>query len=80
MLQQINKKKIYFYIFAFLILSTFFNQRLIILFENNFLLKNIFIEASNLEIEKKVRSSSYYLFNKNILFISKKELQKTLKA
>ncbi len=80
MLQQINKKKIYFYIFAFLILSTFFNQRLIILFENNFLLKNILIEASNLEIEKKVRSSSYYLFNKNILFISKKELQKNLES
>ena len=80
MLQQINKKKIYFYIFAFLILSTFFNQRLIILFENNFLLKNILIESSNLEIEKKVRSSSYYLFNKNILFISKKELQKNLKS
>ena len=80
MLQQINKKKIYFYIFAFLILSTLFNQRLIIIFENNFLLKNISIQVGNLEIEKKVRSSSYYLLNKNILFISKKELQKNLKS
>ena len=80
MLQQINKKKIYFYIFAFLTLSTLFNQRLIIIFENNFLLKNISIQVGNLEIEKKVRSSSYYLLNKNILFISKKELQKNLKS
>ena len=80
MLQQINKKKIYFYIFAFLILSTLFNQRLIIIFKNNFLLKNISIQVGNLEIEKKVRSSSYYLLNKNILFISKKELQKNLKS
>ena len=80
MLQQINKKKIYFYIFAFLTLSTLFNQRLIIIFENNFLLKNISIQVGNLEIEKKVRSSSYYLLNKNILFISEKELQKNLKS
>ena len=77
--QQINKKKIYFYIFTFLLLSTLFNQKFILFFKNNFLLKNILVETDNLEIKKKIKSSSYYLLNKNILFISKKEIQNNLK-
>ena len=78
MLQQINKRRIYFYIFTFLILSTLFNQKLIILFKNNFLLKHISIEIGDLEVEKKVKSSSNYLLNKNIFFIKKKEIKKNL--
>ena len=80
MLQQINKKRIYFYIFTFLILSTLFNQKLIILFKNNFLLKHISIEIGDLEVEKKIKSSSNYLLNKNIFFVSKERIENNLNS
>ena len=54
MLQQINKKKVYFYIFSFLFLTTLINQNLFLKLNNNFLLKNIIVKSDTVEIENKI--------------------------
>ena len=78
MLQQINKKKIYFYIFSFLFLTTLINQNLFLKLNNNFLLKNIIVKSDNIEIENKIRLSFDYLVNINIFLINKKLIKKKI--
>lgn len=78
MLQQINKKKIYFYIFSFLFLTTLINQNLFLKLNNNFLLKNIIVKSDTIEIENKVRLSFDYLVNINIFLINKKLIKKKI--
>ena len=78
MLQQINKKKIYFYIFSFLFLTTLINQNLFLKLNNNFLLKNIIVKSDTIEIENKIRLSFDYLLNINIFLINKKLIKKKI--
>ena len=78
MLQQINKKKIYFYIFSFLFLTTLINQNLFLKLNNNFLLKNIIVKSDTIEIENKIRLSFDYLENINIFLINKKLIKKEI--
>jgi len=78
MLQQINKKKIYFYIFSFLFLTTLINQNLFLKLNNNFLLKNIIVKSDSIEIENKIRLSFDYLVNINIFLINKKLIKKKI--
>lgn len=78
MLQQINKKKIYFYIFSFLFLTTLINQNLFLKLNNNFLLKNIIVKSDTVEIENKIRLSFDYLVNINIFLINKKLIKKKI--
>ena len=78
MLQQINKKKIYFYIFSFLFLTTLINQNLFLKLNNNFLLKNIIVKSDTIEIENKIRLSFNYLVNVNIFLINKKLIKKKI--
>ena len=78
MLQQINKKKIYFYIFSFLFLTTLINQNLFLKLNNNFLLKNIIVKSDTIEIENKIRLSFDYLENINIFLINKKLIKKKI--
>ena len=78
MLQQINKKKIYFYIFSFLFLTTLINQNLFLKLNNNFLLKNIIVKSDTIEIENKIRLSFDYLININIFLINKKLIKKKI--
>lgn len=78
MLQQINKKKIYFYIFSFLFLTTLINQNLFLKLNNNFLLKNIIVKSDTIEIENKIRLSFDYLVNINIFLINKKLIKKKI--
>ena len=78
MLQQINKKKIYFYIFSFLFLTTLINQNLFLKLNDNFLLKNIIVKSDTVEIENKIRLSFDYLVNINIFLINKKLIKKKI--
>ena len=78
MLQQINKKKIYFYIFSFLFLTTLINQNLFLKLNNNFSLKNIIVKSDTIEIENKIRLSFDYLVNINIFLINKKLIKKKI--
>ena len=78
MLQQINKKKIYFYIFSFIFLTTLINKNLFLKINNNFLLKNIIVKSDTIEIENKIRLSFDYLVNINIFLINKKLIKKKL--
>lgn len=80
MLQQINKKKIYFYIFSFLFLTTLINQNLFLKLNNNFLLKNIIVKSDTIEIENKIRLSFDYLVNINIFLINKKLIKKKIES
>ncbi len=78
--QQINKSKIYFYVFIFILLSTLFNQKLIIFINDNFLLKKIIVNVDNLDVKREIKSSSNYLLNKNIFFVSKERIENNLNS
>ncbi len=71
MLQQINKKRIYFYILSFLFLSTFLNNNISNTFKNNFLIRNINIKAENYELKDKVLIKLKYLLNQSIFKVNK---------
>ena len=78
--QQINKSKIYFYVFVFILLSTLLNQKLIIFIKDNFLLKKIIVNVHNLDVKREIKSSSKYLLNKNIFFVSKERIENNLNS
>ena len=78
--QQINKNKIYFYVFVFILLSTLLNQKLIIFIKDNFLLKKIIVNVDNLDVKREIKSSSSYLLNKNIFFVSKERIENNLNS
>ena len=78
MLQQINKKKIYFYIFSFLFLTTLINQNLFLKLNNSFLLKNIIVKSDTIETENKIRLLFDDLVNINIFLINKKLIKKKI--
>ena len=78
MLQQINKIKIYFYIFSFLFLTTLINQNLFLKIKNNFLLKNIIVKSDTIETENKIRLLYDDLVNINIFLINKKLIKKKI--
>ena len=78
MLQQINKIKIYFYIFSFLFLTTLINQNLFLKINNNFLLKNIIVKSDTIETENEIRLSFDDLVNINIFLINKKLIKKKI--
>ncbi len=74
MLQLINKKKIYFYILSFLILSTVSNQHFLKNIKQKFIIKNIIIDSGVENINNMILSKTKFLMDKNILFINKKLL------
>ena len=71
MLQQINKKRIYFYILSFLFLSTILNNNISNTFKNNFLIRNINIKIENHELKDKILIKLKYLLNQSIFKINK---------
>ena len=72
--QLINKKKIYFYIFSFLILTTIFNINYFDSLSKSFLVKKIDVETDNEQIKEKILNNTEDLINNNILSIDKKTL------
>ena len=70
----INKKKIYFYIFSFFILTTIFNKNFFNSLSESFLVKKIDVETDNEQIKEKILNNTEDLINNNILSIDKKTL------
>ena len=74
MLQLINKKKIYFYLFSFLFISTIFNGDLMKNLKNYFNINEVKVEKTKKEIDDLITSNTSFLLGKNIFFVSKKLL------
>ena len=68
---QINRKKIYFYIFSLLFLSTIFNQNLFLILKKKFLIKKIEITTNSPEIVERIKFRINYISNSNIFFLKK---------
>ena len=78
MLQLINKKKIYFYIFSLLFLSTIFNHNLIINLKSTFKITDIKIDQTKKEIDEIILLNTSFLLGENIFFLKKKILLEKL--
>jgi cell division septal protein FtsQ len=78
MLQRIDKKKIFIYIFFLLFLSTLNNQSLINLDIFNLKITQIKVSGLSNEENLKTKKSLNYLIFQNILFIKKKHLSAIL--
>ena len=78
MLQSINKKKIYFYILSFLILSSILNINILENYLKKFLIKEINIINNDLETKRKIINKTEYLINRNIFQIEKSEIEEIL--
>ena len=74
MLQLINKKKIYFYLFSFLFISTIFNDDLMKNLKNYFNINEVKVEKTKKEIDDLIKSNTSFLLGKNIFFVSEKLL------
>ena len=79
MLQLVSKKKIYFYVFSFLFLSTIINKNLLSNIKKIFLIETLIIKTEDIEIEKKILSELNFINNQNIFSIKKKQLFEKLK-
>ena len=80
MLQSISKKRIYFYLFILLILSSTFNFDLISNFKNLNLVNNINIVGLSKKEASILEKNLEFFKKKNILFISKDEIVKRLNS
>ncbi len=78
--QLINKKKIYFYVFLFLILSPVSNLNFLKNINQKFLIKNINIDVDTININNMILSKTEFLIDKNIFFINRQFLYKKLKS
>ena len=78
MLQLINKKKIYFYLFSLLFLSTIFNHNLIINLKSTFKITDIKIDQTKKEIDEIIFLNTSFLLGENIFFLKKKILLEKL--
>ena len=76
--QLINKKKIYFYVFSFLFISTILNNNLIRNLSNIFKVSDIKIENTKQEIDQLILLNTSFLLEKNIFFVNKKKILKNL--
>ncbi len=78
MLLLINKKKIYFYIFLFLLLSTVSNQHFLKNIRQKFIIKNIIVNSDTVNINNMILSKTKFLIDENIFSINKKLIYKNL--
>tara|TARA_B100000886_G_scaffold339738_1_gene306118 strand:+ start:1123 stop:1806 length:684 start_codon:yes stop_codon:yes gene_type:complete len=74
MLQLINKKKFYFYILIFVLLTSIFNINFIKNINNIFLINDISIQTSHSKINQELYSKIKFLLKENILLINKNKL------
>ena len=78
--RSISKKKIYFYLFILLILSSTFNFNLISNFKNLNLVNNINIVGLSKKEASLLKKNLEFFKKKNILFLSKDEIVKSLNS
>ena len=76
--QLINKKKIYFYIFLFLLLSTVSNQYFFKNIKQKFIIRNITVNSDKENINNMILSNTKFLIDKNIFHINKQLLYQSL--
>ena len=77
--QLINKKKLYFYLLSFLLLTTIINQNLLQNLEKNFfLVRNINVNTESKELKDQIIFNLKYLKNENIFFIDKNIIKSKL--
>ena len=74
MLQLKNKKKIYFYIFSLLFLSSILNNNFRYKFSENFLITNIEIDVNTLKLKDKIFNKIEFLLDKNIFRVNKNDI------
>ncbi len=72
--RSINKKKIYFYLFILVFLSTIFNFKLINIFKNVNLIKSIEIQGIGNKDQNLIKKELQIFFDKNIFFVEKNEI------
>ena len=71
--QLINKNKIYFYVFCFILLTTITNQKFILYIKNFFLINNIVIKIDKLNINEEKLFKFNSIINKNIFLIKNQD-------
>ena len=76
--QLINKKKIYFYLLIFIVLSTILNYDFSNKLKENFSVKNIYIDLNSDEVREIILSKTNFLLDKNIFFINRSNLANEL--
>ena len=74
MLQLKNKNKVYFYIIAFLFLSTITNNTFVKSFNKIFLVNKINIDIKKHELNKIISSETNFLKTQNIFFINQRQI------
>ena len=78
--RSINKKKIYFYLFILLFLSTTFNFSFVENIIKSKLLNKIDIEGLNKKEQEILKNELSMFLNKNIFFLDESEILKKLDA
>ncbi len=78
MLQLKNKKKIYFYLFSLIILSTIFNKNFFEEINKIFSIKEIEIKTNKEYLNKKILSKIDYIKNENIFLFNDEDVIKKL--
>ena len=78
MLQLINKKKIYFYIFLLFFLTSILKYEIINKYNNIFLINNFEIKTKKKSLKNKILLDINYIKNKNIFYIDYNDLKKKI--
>ena len=78
MLQLKNKKKIYFYLFSLIILTTVFNKNFFKEINKIFSIKKIEIKTNKEYLNKKILSKIDYIKNENIFLFQDEDVIKKL--
>ena len=76
--QSISKKRIYFYLFILLLLSSTFNFNVISKFKKFYLVNNINVVGHNKKETPLLKKNLEFLKKKNIFLISKDEVDQRL--
>ena len=74
MLQLINKKKIYFYIFIFLLINSILNLNFNKNLKDKFSINSIIVNTKHKEVNEKVLLKLNFLSSQNIFFINKNNI------
>ena len=74
MLQLINKKKIYFYLFIFLLINSILNLNFNKNLKDKFSVNSIIVNTKHKEVNEKVLLKLNFLSSQNIFFINKNNI------
>ncbi len=78
MLQLINKKKIYFYLFTFLLITSILNLNFTKKLKDNFSINSIIVNTKHKDINDRILLKLNFLLSQNIFFINKDNVSSIL--